>query len=114
MCGLSAGSLCWFQEGISAFHEGDARRVHGLGLLPWSNAVHYDKEPLRRAEYHRALQDGMVPGYAADDGAALHFAGTELAEVVASRPGAGAYHVSATSEHPLAVRFLGRPEVLAA
>jgi dipeptidase E len=43
LCGLSAGSLCWFREAITAFH-GRATRIAGLGLLPWSNCVHYDGE----------------------------------------------------------------------
>jgi peptidase E len=34
----------------------------------------------------------MTPGYAADDGAAMHFVGDDLARVVASRAGARAYH----------------------
>ena len=29
------------------------RSIRGLGLLPYSNCVHYDAEPARRAEYHR-------------------------------------------------------------
>jgi hypothetical protein len=37
----------------------------------------------------------MAPGYAADDGAALHFVGSELDRVVSSRPGARAYRVDA-------------------
>jgi peptidase E len=112
LCGLSAGSLCWFAQGVSAFH-GDPAAIEGLGLLPWSNAVHYDGESPRRADYHAALRDGMGPGYAASDGAALHFEGTELAHVVASRPGARAFRVEATgdevSETELAVRFLREP-----
>jgi dipeptidase E len=40
LCGGSAGSLCWFSEAVSGFHEGPPRRLEGLGLLPWSNAVH--------------------------------------------------------------------------
>src|SRR5690349_6284704 len=72
MCGPSAGSLCWFAESLTAFC-GAPRRVRGLGLLPFSNCVHYDAEPERRAEYRRFVGDGMLPGYAADDGAALHF-----------------------------------------
>ena len=111
LCGPSAGSLCWFAEALSAF-QGAPRRVQGLGLLPYSNCVHYDGEPERRAEYHRFVGDGMVPGYAADDGAALHFRGTALAEVVASRPRASAYRVAfadgAVTEAPLAVRYLGQ------
>src|SRR3954447_22374636 len=48
MCGLSAGSLCWFEHGLTAFHGEQGLPVPGLGLLTGSNAVHYDKEPRRR------------------------------------------------------------------
>ena len=94
LCGLSAGSLCWFAEAITAFH-GSPCRIEGLGLLPWSNCVHYDGEPGRRASYLQAVTGGMLPGYAAEDGAALHFVGSELERVVSSRPRAGAYRVEA-------------------
>ena len=67
LCGLSAGSLCWFAEAVTAFH-GAPTRVEGLGLLPHSNCVHYDGEPERRAEYRRFVGDGMRAGYAAEDG----------------------------------------------
>jgi len=112
MAGLSAGSLCWFAEGITAFH-GESRAVKGLGFLPHSNAVHYDDKPERRAAYLTAIADGMASGYGTGDGAALHFVGTELAEVVASRPAARAYHVAPegpeVTETELATRFLGAP-----
>jgi peptidase E len=113
LCGLSAGSLCWFAEAVTAFH-GRPQRVDGLGLLPWSNCVHYDGEPERRVEYHRFLGDGMRGGYAADDGAALHFAGDELREVVTSRRGRRAYRVDFEGhdvvEKPLEARYLGLDE----
>ena len=86
LCGLSAGSLCWFAEAMTGYH-GKSRPVEGIGLIPASNAVHYDKEPHRRPAYHRAVGGGMPGGYAAEDGAALHFVGEELARVVSSRPG---------------------------
>jgi len=92
LCGLSAGSLCWFEEGVSAFHAKPAR-VRGLGLLPWSNSVHYGAEPDRQAAYRRYLSEGMCPGYAAQDGAALHFVGPTLARVVSSRREARAYRL---------------------
>jgi dipeptidase E len=92
LCGPSAGSLCWFEQALSAFH-GAPRMVRGLGLLPYSNCVHYDAEPARRAEYHRAIVDGMRAGYAAEDGVALHFRGTDLERVVSSRPGGSAFLV---------------------
>ena len=96
LCGLSAGSLCWFTDAVTAFH-GTPSRVAGLGLLPHSNCVHYDGDgETRRDAYRAAVADGTIgPGYAADDGVALHFLGTELARVVASRPGKSAYRVEA-------------------
>jgi dipeptidase E len=117
LCGLSAGSLCWFAEAITAFH-GRPQRIDGLGLLPWSNCVHYDREPGRRTAYLEAVRDGMPPGYAADEGAALHFVGSELAGVVASRPGAGAYRVDTPDgtarETPLPVVCLAEARGLVA
>lgn len=110
LCGPSAGSLCWFDQALSAFH-GAPRPVRGLGFLPYSNCVHYDAEPARRAEYHRAVADGMCGGFAADDGVALHFQGTHLAQVVSSRPDGSAYRVelegSLVRETRLQVSYLG-------
>jgi peptidase E len=112
LCGPSAGSLCWFDEALSAFHGGP-RAIRGLGLLPHSNCVHYDAEPGRRAEYHRLVAGGMRPGYAVDDGVALHFRGTVFERAVSSRPGGGAYRVELARrgkrviETPLAVTQLG-------
>ena len=112
LCGLSAGSLCWFAEGVTAFHGGP-ERVEGLGLLPFSNTVHYDGEPGRRPAFHDFVRDGMVSGYAVDDGAALHFAGSELHRVVASKRGAQAYRVGAVGgevvETALPGDYLGAP-----
>src|SRR6516162_2028552 len=90
LCGGSAGALCWFSQALSGFHEGPARRLAALGLLPWSCAVHYHEEPDRRVAYLEAIAEGMPPGYGVGDSAALHFVGSELAEVVSSRPKARA------------------------
>jgi peptidase E len=110
LCGLSAGSLCWFAEGISGFH-GTPRRVTGLGLLPYSNCVHFERDGRRRGALHRELAAGMRGGYAAEDGAALHFEGTTLARVVASRPAARGYRVDAVGhrvvEMQIATAYLG-------
>jgi dipeptidase E len=118
MCGLSAGSLCWFEQGLTAFHGEQGLPVAGLGLLMGSNAVHYDKEARRRPDFHAAIAAGMAPGWGADDGAALHFIGPRLARVVSSRPHAGAYRVEAVGgeavESPLATAYLGAPVSLVA
>ena len=69
------------RRGLTAYY-GPPELVRGLGFLPWSFTAHYDSEPQRRDEFHRRLGDGMRPGYAADDGAALHFVGTRLHQAV--------------------------------
>ena len=110
LCGPSAGSLCWFEEALSAFH-GAPRRVRGLGLLPHSNCVHYDAEHDRRPEYHRFVRDGMLSGFAVEDGVALHFRRSRLARVVSSRPDGHAYRVErcgrSVQETALDVAYLG-------
>jgi peptidase E len=119
MCGGSAGALCWFSNTLSGFHEGPARQIEALGFLPWSNAVHYHEEKGRREGFTAAVAAGMGPGYGAGDSAAMHFVGTELHEVVSSRPEARAMYVTpdgngGATERELAVRYLGAPTKLRA
>ncbi|HTU78066.1 MAG TPA: peptidase E [Solirubrobacteraceae bacterium] len=113
LCGPSAGSLCWFEHALSAFH-GAPRMVRALGFLPYSNCVHYDAEPARRAEYHRFVADGMRAGFAAEDGVALHFSGTRLARVVSSRADGAAYLVEPSESCHAGVRETRLPADLLA
>ena len=105
--GVSAGANCWFECCVTdSFGPALDPLRDGLGILPGSFCPHYDGEERRRPVY-RALVDGGFPaGYAADDGAALHFVGAELREVVCSRAGARAYRVEAGSETLLDARLL--------
>ena len=109
LAGLSAGSLCWFSSGVTdSFGEGLAPLRDGLGLLPSSHCPHYDGEALRRPRYQELIRAGVLPsGLAADDGVALRFAGTELAEVVSSRPSARGWRVTADGDEELPTRYLG-------
>jgi len=86
------------------FH-GAPRRVKGLGLLPFSNCVHYEPTSERRQAYHEMLREGMRPGYAAEDSAGLHFVGCELNRVVASRPAARGYRLDTDGERVVEVRL---------
>jgi dipeptidase E len=100
LSGLSAGSMCWFEAGVTTSH-GPPRPVRGLGWLPGSNSVHYHGEPERRPRFRAAVQDGsMPPGWGVDDGVALLFAGTELVEAVSARPSSGAWRVEPGAAGP--------------
>ncbi|HWT24179.1 MAG TPA: peptidase E [Solirubrobacteraceae bacterium] len=93
LAGLSAGSMCWFEHGVTN-SRGAPTVAPGLGFLPGSNSVHYDGEPERRPVFLDAVERGAVgPGWGVDDGVGLLFRGTRLSEAVSSRGGARAYRV---------------------
>ena len=99
LAGISAGSICWFDWGLTDSIPGPLTPLPCLGFLPGSNCPHYDGEIERRPAYRQAVASGALPdGYAADDGVALHFIGTELDRCVSSRPDARAYRVERTPE----------------
>jgi peptidase E len=112
LAGISAGSLCWFESGVSdSVVPGDFALLHCLGFLPGSNCPHYDGEPERRPVYHRLLAAGLLAdGYAADDGVALHFVGDRLERVVSSRPHAKAYRLERQGDQVIETAL--RPIVL--
>ncbi|MBV8429558.1 MAG: peptidase E [Solirubrobacterales bacterium] len=88
LAGVSAGAMCWFEGGVSR-SGGQLEPVPGLGLVPGSFSVHSDSDPERLRVYVQAVgEQRLGPGYAADDSAAVLFAGTELIACVASRSSA--------------------------
>ena len=95
LAGLSAGAICWFEQGLTDSVPGQLSPLACLGLLQGSCVPHYDGEPRRRPAYHRLIGEGrMKAGYAIDDGAALHFHGTELVAVIASQEGKRCHRVA--------------------
>jgi peptidase E len=94
LAGVSAGSICWFQWGVTdSFGDPELSRIECLGLLSGSNCPHYDGEPARRPAFQRLIGAGMPDGIAADDSCALHYVDGALRRIVSSRPGASAYRV---------------------
>lgn len=112
MSGISAGMICWFEAGLTDSFGGLEPLHDGLGLLSGSACPHFDGEAERRPRLHELVRNGFPGGYAADDGAALHFTGDALTDVVSSRQGAAAYRVRLDGdrvvEDRLPTRLLGR------
>jgi dipeptidase E len=112
LCGSSAGSICWFEAGITDSFGLQLAELHdGLGFLPGSNCPHYDSEQRRRPVYTAAVANGFLPGLAAEDAVAFHFVERELAETVSARRNSRGFRVEARDgqavETPLPVRYLG-------
>jgi peptidase E len=112
LAGWSAGSICWFEQGVTDSIPGELTVLRCLGFLKGSNCPHYDGELERKPSYHRLLAEGLISeGYAADDGVALHFWETRLERIVTSRPHAKAYRLEkvgeTVKESPLEPAYLG-------
>lgn len=110
--GVSAGSICWFQQGLTDSVPGKMTVLDCLGLLRGSNCPHYDSQAARRPAYQRLIARGkMAAGVAADDGVALHFVDRKLRQVVSSRRAAAAYKVRSVNgradERRIPARYLG-------
>src|SRR4029453_6874469 len=69
LAGVSAGMLCWFQDGLTDSFGGLRPLGDGLAFLEGAASPHYDGEPLRQAAFRRMIRRDGTFGYAADDGA---------------------------------------------
>jgi dipeptidase E len=111
LAGISAGMLCWFQDGLTDSYGALQQLNDGLGFLKGSACPHYDGEPERPEAFRQMIVRGAPAGYAAEDGVALHFEGPSFREAVSSRPDGRAYRVARRdgkiAETPLPVRYLG-------
>jgi dipeptidase E len=111
LAGISAGSICWFEQGVTDSVPGKLSSLDCLGILEGSNCPHYDGESERRDSYHQLLSEGMRSGIACDDGVASFFVDGKLVEFVSSRTSALAYEVSSLNgqvfEKIIKPRYLG-------
>ncbi|MDE2038039.1 MAG: Type 1 glutamine amidotransferase-like domain-containing protein [Patescibacteria group bacterium] len=97
LSGLSAGSICWFRNGISDSRrfknpEADLIKVSGLGFIPATNSPHYDVEKDRRAGLKKIMRKTPNVAIAIDNCCAVEFV-EDTYRVIASKPGAKAYKV---------------------
>jgi len=91
--GISAGSLCWYEQGVTDSVTGELNPLTCLGLLKGSNCPHYDVEVKRRPVYQRLILKGMKPGIACDNSVAAVFENDKFKEFVSSVPTANGYFV---------------------
>lgn len=99
LAGISAGSICWFEEGVTDSYGDVLEPINCLGFLKGSNCPHYDGEADRKPSYQELVGSKRIQGgIAADDGVALHYIGQELETIVSSRANAKAYRLSFEEE----------------
>lgn len=97
MCGVSAGSICWFNFGNSDSRKfknpnADYIKVTGLRLIEALHCPHYDSESTRKASLKKMLKNYRDIAIALEDGAALEIVGQNY-RILTSQPNAKAYKV---------------------
>jgi dipeptidase E len=94
LAGLSAGAICWFNQGLTDSVPGCLGALECLGFLAGSCSPHYDSEIQRRPDFQRLIQQGKIlPGYGIEDSAAIQFNDGAMTRVVCSVEGKQAYKV---------------------
>ena len=60
MSGVSAGAICWFEQGITDSWSHDLAIMDCLGFVNGTCCPHYDEEPNRRPFVSRALKNKSI------------------------------------------------------
>jgi dipeptidase E len=97
--GASAGGMCWFDAGFT-MSFGPLTPLHdGLSWFSGSFCPHA-QQPGRLDAYAASVRDGtLAPGWAVDDGAALHFVNGTLSRVIAASDAARVFTVDIDGPH---------------
>lgn len=107
LAGPSAGAICWFEDGVTAtIGDRIGPLGDGLSFLPGTFCPHYRDDAERTEAYRELVRSEFPPGIGASNDAAVLFRGVEVADVVGTRDGAGAWRVDSTGESPLETRSL--------
>jgi len=91
LCGVSAGSICWFDYGISDslhFYQDDTTKyikVHGLGILGGGNCPHYGSnlwdKGFRTKGMKELMKNSNEKCLAIPDGSAVIFKDDEVISI---------------------------------
>jgi len=95
LCGVSAGAICWFEQGITDSWASNLNTLECLGFINGMACPHYQEEVDRRPELHKFLLNGKaIGGYAIDGGAAIHFIKGSIHSALQFYPESFAFKVS--------------------
>ena len=110
LAGISAGMICWFEQGLTDSFGDGLEPLSCLGWLPGSACPHFDGESERKPTYLRLIKEKKIQGgIGLDDGAGALFVNEILEECVSSRISAKGFLFDSdnANEHVLSVRYLG-------
>ena len=97
LCGLSAGSICWFKYGNSdsrkfTSNNNQLIKVSGLGFIEALHCPHYDVEPHRQEDLKRMMKNNPLVAIAIENDCAIQIE-NENYKIITSNPKAKAYKI---------------------
>ena len=94
MSGVSAGAICWFQNGITDSWASSLKIMPCLKFLKGTCCPHYDEEPERKPVVKNFLLKNKIKSvYAVDGGAALHVKNEKIFKSVIFKKNKNSYLV---------------------
>lgn len=101
LSGFSAGSICWFDEGLSDYIVGELNPLKALGFIKGSHCPHFDSESARKPRCCELVASGALKEcIAADDDVALHYIDGKLNKIVSASQTSAAYKIQPSSTAP--------------
>ena len=98
LCGVSAGAICWFRQGITDSWASNLNVMDCLDFLPECCCPHYDGEADRRPSVHDMIKNNKFSScLAVEDGAAIHYKNGKLLTSVSFYKDKKSYLVKNTS-----------------
>ena len=83
LAGVSAGAICWFEQGVTDSWANTLKVIDCLGYIGGSCCPHYDGEAERRPAYLAQVGSGEAQaGWAICDGAAVHYRDGDFVQAV--------------------------------
>ena len=94
MSGVSAGAICWFQNGITDSWASNLKMMSCLNFVKGTCCPHYDEEPERKPAVKNLLLRNKIKNvYAVDGGAALHIKDEKIFKSVIFKKNKSSYLV---------------------
>ena len=94
LCGVSAGAICWFDQGVTDSWASNLNIIDCLGIIKGCCCPHYDAEKNRRPSVHSFIDNKKIDScLAIEDEAALHYKNNKLYRSVNFGNNKTSYHV---------------------
>jgi aminopeptidase N len=95
MSGVSAGAICWFENGITDSWATDLKIMPCMNFIKGTCCPHYDEEPQRKPAVKKLILANKVKNiFAVDGGVALHIKNEKNFKSVVFRKDKNSYEVS--------------------